>query len=208
MRLAKFVRYLPQGVFLLLLGTLLLLAPVFRGVSLAGNYGSSMEGDSTVVTYVHHVAADSAHARFAFGEAAPYDSAHLYPISGSSNAVLVAGDKLDLDSVGTHLVTVRVWIGGAVADTSIGAWRHEDDALVLDTLRYQSDMLEMLTVFFGACDGCYVRMYPEGGAANKDSAVVIDPSMGADSLRGKVVWYHGTVPSVYDTSAFYYDEPW
>ena len=180
----------------------------FHAPTISANYGTSMEGDSTIVTYVHHLAADSAHARFAFGKSNPYDSAHLYPISGASNVILVADDKLDLDSVGTHLVTIRVWIGGAVADTSIGVWRHVDDALLLDTLRYQTDMLDAVAVFLGACDGCYMRMYPEGGTANKDSVVIIDPSMGADSLRGKVVWYHGTTPSVYDSSYYYYDEPW
>ena len=182
------------------------LVPMKREVS-AGNYGSSSERDSTIVTYVHHVAADSAHARFAFGETAPYDSAFLYPIAGASNKMLLADDKLNLDSVGTHFVPILVWIGGAVADTTIGVWMHHD-ALLLDTLRYQTDLLDAVTVFLGACDGCYMRLYPEGGTANKDSVVIIDPSKGNDSLRGKIVWYHGTSPSVYDSSYFYYDEPW
>lgn len=72
----------------------------------------------------------------------------------------------------------------------------------------QQSILSGLSKFFGACDGCYQRLYPEGGTENKDSVIIIDPSLGNDSLVGKVVFYHGTTPSVYDSSYFYIDEPW
>jgi hypothetical protein len=53
-----------------------------------------------------------------------------------------------------------------------------------------------------------MREYPEGGLANKDSTIIIDPSLGADSLVGKVIYLHGTVDDVADSSYFYLDEPW
>jgi len=64
-----------------------------------------------------------------------------------------------------------------------------------------------LIAFLGACDECYQRLYPEGGQANKDSVVIIDPSLGADSLIAKIVFKHGTTPTVYDSSYFYL-APW
>ena len=68
--------------------------------------------------------------------------------------------------------------------------------------------LDGLVMYFGACDGCYQILYPRGGTQNKDSVIVIDPSLGNDSLVGKIVFYHGTTPAVYDSSYFYQDEPW
>jgi hypothetical protein len=65
-----------------------------------------------------------------------------------------------------------------------------------------------LVYYWGACDDCYYRLYPEGGFANKDSALIIDPSLGADSLVGKITYRHGTEDDVVDTSYFYVDEPW
>jgi len=64
-----------------------------------------------------------------------------------------------------------------------------------------------LVKFFGACDNCYYRLFPASGASNKDSAIVIDPSRGVDSLVGKIIYKHGTVPAVYDT-AYFYTAPW
>lgn len=64
-----------------------------------------------------------------------------------------------------------------------------------------------LISYMGACDSCYQRLYPEGGTSNKDSVVIIDPSLGADSLVAKIIFKHGTTPSVYDTSYFYI-APW
>lgn len=65
-----------------------------------------------------------------------------------------------------------------------------------------------LAYYWGACDGCYYRLYPEGGLANKDSAIIIDPSQGPDSLVGKVVYLHGTDVEIVDTVYFYRDDPW
>lgn len=67
--------------------------------------------------------------------------------------------------------------------------------------------LDMIAAYMGACDSCYQRLYPEGGTANKDSVIIIDPSLGADSLVAKIVFIHGVTPSVYDTSYFYI-APW
>ena len=65
-----------------------------------------------------------------------------------------------------------------------------------------------LVYYWGACDDCYYRLFPEGGSPNKDSAIIIDPSLGADSLVGKVIYLHGTDETVVDTAYFYRDEPW
>jgi len=79
------------------------------------------------------------------------------------------------------------------------------DSTVLASIKA---MASNLVAFFGACDDCYYRLFPAGGAANKDSMIVIDPSQsGADTLLGKIVWKHGTVPAVYD-SAYFYRKPW
>lgn len=172
-------------------------------------YGSSFEGDSTVVTYVHHVEVDSAHCRFAFGEAVPYDSAFLYPVAGVTNKMLIADDKLDLDSAGAHVVSIIVYDDDVVIDTTYGLWLHDVVTPVLiDTLRYLSDMSEALAAYFGTCDECYQILYPRDGTANKDSVIIVDPSRGADSLRGKIIWHHDNVAGVYDSSYFYFDEPW
>ena len=65
-----------------------------------------------------------------------------------------------------------------------------------------------LVYYWGACNGCYYRLFPEGGVTNKDSVIIIDPSLGADSLVGKIIYLHGTEPTVYDSAYFYRDEPW
>lgn len=67
--------------------------------------------------------------------------------------------------------------------------------------------LDALIRYFGACDNCYQRLFPLGGVANKDSVIIIDPSLGADSLIAKIRFFHGTTPSVYD-SAYFYIAPW
>lgn len=76
----------------------------------------------------------------------------------------------------------------------------------IDTVMHVAD-LDNLIYFWGACDSCYYRLFPEEGQANKDSSIVINPKLGADSLVGKIIFKHGTVPSVYDT-AYFYRAPW
>jgi hypothetical protein len=70
-----------------------------------------------------------------------------------------------------------------------------------------ADVLD-IAYYWGACDGCYYRLFPESGTPNKDSAIMIDPSRGADSLVGKIIYLHGTEDAVVDTAYFYRDEPW
>lgn len=104
------------------------------------------------------------------------------------------------------------------SDTSIGSYRVDvypqainDTLLILqDTLEAQDDwiaqqaVLDLVALYTGACDSCYQILYPRSGAANKDSVVVFDKE---DSKIAKVVFKHGTVPAVYDTSYFYI-APW
>ncbi len=81
------------------------------------------------------------------------------------------------------------------------------DSLVSLLIDVKGRVLD-LVYYWGACDDCYYRLFPEGGSANKDSAIIIDPSLGADSLVGKVLWLHGTAPTIVDTAFFYRDDPW
>lgn len=139
-----------------------------------------------------------------------------YPSEDGVTGRYIVTDEASGDSIAggalteTERATLTYWKGSATlnpgsytvegfifagSDTSIGSYR-------VDVYP------RALAMFFGACDGCYQRLYPEGGTANKDSAIIIDPSLGNDSLVGKVVFYHGTTPSVYDSAYFYYDEPW
>lgn len=68
----------------------------------------------------------------------------------------------------------------------------------------QQAVLNLVALYTGACDSCYQILYPRSGATNKDSVVVFDKD---DTKIAKVVFMHGTVPSVYDTS-YYYIAPW
>ncbi len=117
-------------------------------------------------------------------------------------------------TIGVGSYIVQGFIFG-VTDTSAGSYRLDvypqainDTLLILqDSIESQDDVLNAITAYMGACDGCYQRLYPEGGISSKDSIVIIDPSLGNDSLVAKVVFKHGTTPSVYDTSYFYV-APW
>lgn len=64
---------------------------------------------------------------------------------------------------------------------------------------YTVELEDASGTFWCACDSCYQRLFPESGTAWKDSSICINPTMGADSLRSKIIYYHGTNPSVYDT---------
>lgn len=172
----------------------------------AGNYGSSTENDSTVITYTHHISADSAHCAFRFGgvnlETDAYDSVFLYPVDGGVDGIhFIADALLDLDSIGFHNVMITVFDGGAIIDTTYGGWMHDANN--------QNISVEVsdLVGFFGACDGCYQRMFPFDGSSNKDSMWVIDQSLGVDSVIGRLIWGHSNVPSIYDTAKFYNTGP-
>jgi len=168
----------------------------------AGNYGMSTEGDSTIVTYTHHVAADSAHCAFRFGgdnlEVAAYDSVFLFPVGGGVDGIhLIADGKLDLDSIGMHNVMITVFDGGDIIDTTFGGWYH--DGYSATTNAYAANLVG----FFGACEGCIQRMFPFDGSPNKDSMWVYDPALGADSVIGRLIWNHSNSADVYDTATFY-----
>ena len=72
---------------------------------------------------------------------------------------------------------------------------------------YTVEAENAIGLYWGACDGCYQRMYPEDGSPNKDSVIMIDPSMGADSLVAKFEYRHNNTPSVVD-SGYFYKRPW
>lgn len=72
---------------------------------------------------------------------------------------------------------------------------------------YTVEAENAIGLYWGACDGCYQRLYPVNGTPNKDSIIVIDPSMGADSLVAKVEYRHNETQSVVDT-VYFYKRPW
>jgi len=86
-------------------------------------------------------------------------------------------------------------------------YNERTDSLLTMLTTVKGDVLD-IAYYWGACDGCYYRLFPEGGLTNKDSAIIIDPSLGPDSLVGKIIYLHGTEPTVYDSAYFYRDEPW
>lgn len=102
---------------------------------------------------------------------------------------------------------------GSLTDTELRAaigdslYNERMDSLLTVLVEVKGYSLD-LAYYWGACDGCYYRLFPEGGLADKDSAIIIDPSQGADSLVGKVVYLHGTDVQIVDTVYFYRNEPW
>ena len=102
-----------------------------------------------------------------------------------------------------YIFTLKLWDGSDSASSWVFYW----PILTTAIADIQAE-LDGLVMYFGACDGCYQILYPRSGTANKDSVIIIDPSLGNDSLVGKIVFYHGTTPSVYDSSYFFKDEPW
>lgn len=198
------MRYILMGVVGL---ALLLLATLDMVEQANANSGMSVEGDSAFVTYVHNIGADSAQAHFAFGTAAPYLTMSLLPIAGVTNVMLISDEVMDLDSIGGHHVLIEVYDDDVIIDSMIGVWYHENYATLYDTLTDIHGDLYILMAYLGACDDCYMVLYPADGTANKDSTVMFDPSLGADSAVGKVVWNHNNAADVYDTAYFYYN-PW
>lgn len=92
----------------------------------------------------------------------------------------------------------------ALGDT---LYNSRTDSILAVLATVAADVLD-IAYYWGACDGCYYRLYPESGTSNKDSAIIIDPSLGVDSMVAKVVYLHGTDVQVVDTVYFYRDEPW
>jgi hypothetical protein len=86
-------------------------------------------------------------------------------------------------------------------------YNERTDSLLTMLAAAAGDVLD-IAYYWGACDGCYYRLFPEGGTPNKDSAIMIDPSRGVDSLVGKIIYLHGTEDDVVDSAYFYRDEPW
>lgn len=163
---------------------------------------SDLDGTPTEGTYKYHL---SIHDK---------TSAALWTtFTGSFQLYATADFDVTMDEIAATLDTLQNqddWMAHQSTSDSL----YDSLLIVLDSLEaleawiaHQTE-LDGLIMFFGACDGCYQILYPRSGTANKDSVIIIDPSLGNDSLVGKVVFYHGTTPSVYDSSYFYIDEPW
>ena len=162
-------------------------AAIFIGVVLF------LAGQSFGATYVKftYPSGDGTSGRFIIANEASGDSVAGGSLSETDRGAMTYWTGSATVSPGSYIVQGFIFEG---TDTSAGSYR-------LDVYP------EAIAVFMGACDSCYQRLYPEGGTSNKDSIIIIDPSLGNDSLVAKVVFKHGTTPSVYDTSYFYI-APW
>lgn len=125
------------------------------------------------------------------------------PASGSSQILIetdgyVAADAAQVGGSVAAADSLRSMLTGTLRTLS-----------VRNTADFKADVtgVAALQYLFGACDSCYQRLYPEDGSANKDSVIVINPSLGADSLVAKVWFKHSNVAAVYDTS-FLFLAPW
>lgn len=153
----------------------------------------------------------------------------------NTNYVLTSWDTVYVvivDSVGELVDTAwlssdgnGIWSGSYLLDglppgsyTKIIHYDYEGDICgeresfaIIDTSELQGEVVgltEDLVYFWGACDSCYARYFPEDGTANKDSAYLINPKLTeSDTLTAKVVFRHSNVSSVADSSYFYLN-PW
>lgn len=135
------------------------------------------------------------------GGSSPWSEAEVDSILNAMADANKENFKADVSGLSTLTDTE---LRAALGDSLYSERMNSLETLLIEVKGYSLD----LAYYWGACDGCYYRLYPEGGSPNKDSAIIIDPSLGADSLVGKVIYLHGTDEIVVDTAYFYRDEPW
>jgi len=126
-------------------------------------------------------------------------AANLDSLEGAIKDVNKANFKANVSGLATD-ANIRTALGDSL-------YSERMDSVVNLLINVKGRVLD-LVYYWGACDDCYYRLYPEGGLADKDSAIIIDPSLGADSLVGKVIYNHGTDIEVVDSAYFYRDDPW
>jgi len=138
------------------------------------------------------------------------DVSGLSTFDNTSDAVIVgSANSLSFDSVDFK---PDYW--SAVASHSdsgaIGSspWTAAGVGSVYVYLNSLLTLSESIVHFWGACDSCYTRHFPEDGSANKDSFYVIDGKRTeADSLLGKGEFRHSNEDDVAD-STYFYKYPW
>lgn len=106
------------------------------------------------------------------------------------------------DSIGTYSIVVQAFVG---AGDSSGAKSYEYQVL----RGYGLNEINDLTMFLGSCDNCFRVLYPNSGAAPKDSVQYkrIDDKDGDGSIESgdttfvsTVYFYHSNNPAIMDSS--------
>lgn len=164
----------------------------------------------TGLTVHPDISGDSTNAAIADGNKANFkaDVSGLSTLTSSDNIGInaddVSGDFAVADFEGAYYSEIGDTVRAAIHDS---LYQVRVDSII-NILGVVSDDVLDIAYYWGACDGCYYRLFPEGGTPNKDSAIMIDPSKGVDSLVGKIIYLHGTEDDVVDSAYFYRDEPW
>lgn len=92
----------------------------------------------------------------------------------------------------------------AVYATGDSMWRTllTGEAYDGDSLK-AGEFLLNLAYYWGACNNCYYRMFPDDGSTNKDSIYFINPNLsGTDTVTSRITYKHKENPAVYDTAYF------
>jgi len=178
---------------------------------------SGFDADTTLLTFLRYIRNNqSDYKATGFSTHGASDVATLW--GDTLNQLLVTIDSViaatGFDPDSTLLAFLR-YVRNNQADykaTGFSTFDHTSDNVTLvdssaGDISIAANRVIDFTYFWGACDECYFRAYPEGGQANKDSLIIIDPSLGADSLVAKIIYKHGTVSAVCDT-AYFYKSPW
>ena len=162
-----------------------------------------------VLTYADDASAATYSAR---STTYPFSDISIDTIKTYTDTTYVFADVIgDIDGAGGHFelaIEVKLFCDGLPTSTRMTVQIVSDSLenfldASMDSSSNAAILSSGLVMYFGACDGCYQILFPTGGTANKDSIYIIDPSLGNDSLVGKIEFLHGTVPTVYDSS--YYD---
>lgn len=162
----------------------------------SGNYGSSIQGDSTAVNVTFNAARDSAWIVFASPDDNPYDSVKAVPLYGASSRYLEA-PYLDLDSLGGHSVVVRGFSGDAWVDTIHAEWNNFG-AIALEPgsgfKTYPCTLEVLQTTDSSATAGVFITVRPLGGGTPF--------AIGTTDANG-LFYYNSEIASV---SAFLYKQ--
>lgn len=162
----------------------------------SGNYGSSIQGDSTAVNVTFDSALDSAWIIYASPDDNPYDSVKAVPKYGASSRFLEA-PYLDLDSLGGHGVVVKGFSGDAWVDTILAEWTHFGAIATEPGTGFKTYpcTLEVLqTTDSSATAGVFITIRPLGGG---------EPfAMGSTDANG-LFYYSSEIASI---SAFLYKQ--
>lgn len=117
-----------------------------------------------------------------------------------------SGQDLNIDSF--KVISNYLYQKRAEIDVVTESDYYRAQKMVSQSLYDVKNELSDLRRFFGACDSCYMRYFPDDGSPNKDSVMVIDRSReGADTILAvlKINHKQSASDNIMDTS-YYYDK--